>query len=65
MPQPKKKVKREKLIDIIKRELRARGYREVEPNPHGGGVWSHEDEEWTDRIVAAIQDCFDREDHHA
>lgn len=50
----------ERLLDVVKRELKARGYEEVEPNPDGGGVWTHPS--WdgaTDRIVAAITDAFD------
>ena len=50
------------LIEVLKRELRTRGYEEVEPNPNGGGVWSHPG--WhgsTDHITEAIQDCFQRE----
>lgn len=58
----KKKPKGEKLVEVIKRELRKRGYEEVEPNPDGGGVWSHPD--WdgnTDHILQAVEDCFGRE----
>jgi hypothetical protein len=52
---------RETLLEIVKRALRERGYEEVEPNPTGGGVWTHPD--WdggTDGIVPAITDCFER-----
>lgn len=52
-----------KLINLIKSALLERGYIEVEPNPNGGGVWSHPD--WdgaTDHILEAIRDCFEREE---
>jgi hypothetical protein len=57
----KKNKKREKLIGVVKRELRARGYKEVEPDPDGGGQWFPPDDDWSDNIIAAITDCFDRE----
>lgn len=51
----------ETLLSVVKRELRARDYEEVEESPHGG-VWTHPD--WdgaTDKIVQALVDCFERE----
>jgi hypothetical protein len=51
----------ETLLEIVKRELRARGYEEVEESQRGG-VWTHPD--WdgaTDKIVPALADCFERE----
>lgn len=58
----KPKRNRKRLIDLIKRELKARGYKEVEPNSEGGGRWSPPDDDWSDGIIPAIQDCFERED---
>lgn len=55
------KKQRPKLIDVVKRELKARGYREVEPSPDGGGQWSPPDSDWADGIMVAIQDCFEVE----
>jgi hypothetical protein len=49
----------ETLLDVVKRELKARGYEEVEPNPAGGGVWTHPS--WSgasDKIIEAIRDAF-------
>jgi hypothetical protein len=50
----------ERLVEVVKRELKARGYEEVEPNPHGGGIWTHPD--WdgaTDTILVAVCDAFE------
>lgn len=49
-----------RLVDLIKRELRARGYAEVEPSPNGGGVWESPDG-GVDQLVPTIIDCLDRE----
>lgn len=48
------------LIEVVKRELRERGYVEAEPNPAGGGVW-RSPEGATDHILPMIEDCFERE----
>lgn len=49
----------ETLLTVIKRELRARGYVEVEPNPAGGGLWQHRDWTTSDKILVAIEDAFE------
>jgi hypothetical protein len=51
---------RVRLLDIIKHELRNRGYEEVEPSRNEGGVWCSPDGT-TDHIMPTIIDCFERE----
>lgn len=48
----------ETLLEIVKRELCARGYEEVES--YGGDVWTHPDWDGTDKILMAVQDAFEK-----
>jgi hypothetical protein len=47
------------LLEVIKTELRQRGYEEVEANPGGGGLWQHADWASADSIIDAIKDAFE------
>lgn len=52
----------ETLADVIKRELLARGFVEVEPNPLGGGLWNHPDwDDGVDNIAQAVIHAFNEE----
>lgn len=62
---PEAPPKREPLLEVIKQELRDRGYRELEKGRYGeeGGLWESPDPEegWIDRILPTLEDCFNRE----
>lgn len=55
----------EPLLEVIKRELRERGYKELDTTRYGseGGLWESPDpdEGWIDRILPTLEDCFNRE----
>lgn len=56
----------EPLLEVIKRELRERGYFETEEGRYGceGGKWKHsEDGAYYsgDKILPTLEDCFNRE----